>query len=274
MIGRTNAGGGGLSLTVKTHANKPASTQSGRENEIWVVSDTPCQYWAVKSTAPVASDFGEDEIPNGTIWIVTDGTSDLFDAIKSKKKCFSVSSHWCAQRIDGVWVYLDAYFFSGASWVQFAFTRFSIGYLYKDGIFDTRVEYSSGAANTDDFPVVRETDIALPVSHNNGRSGIQFGPVCLAGATKISFEYSGTADHTSSRINNRIFASRTKNDWNANNKVAMASAYAAGNRVKVSADVSGITDTGECWIIVDRKAVNASIDIAYTHYIHSVSLEV
>lgn len=269
MIGRTNAGGGGMSLSVKVHASAPAESQSGKENEIWVVSDTPSQYWAVKATEPVASDFDDDEIPNGTIWIVTDGESDLFDAVKSKKKCFTVSSHECAQRIDGVWIFLDAYFFSGASWVQFAFSKFSIGYLYKDGIFETRIEYSSNGSVT-----VGATDISLGVKDGGSRASIQFGPVCLNAATKISFEYTGNSSHSGSTKPDRIFASGTKNDWAANNSVASASAYAAGDRVKVSADVSGITDTGEYWIVVDRRNTGGNLGFLMTHYINSVSLEV
>lgn len=145
MIGRTNAGGGGLSLTVKTHASAPASTQSGRENEIWVVSNTPSQYWAVKATEPVASDWGESVIPNGALWIANDRNINELDVSKDKKNYLGVNPSSCAQRVQGAWSNVEAYLFHNGKWVQFSIPRIDI---YKAGVFSHSVQhvtYEGGA---------------------------------------------------------------------------------------------------------------------------------
>lgn len=123
MIGRTNAGGGGLSLTVKTHASAPAESQSGKENEIWVVSDTPSQYWAAKATEPTASDWGESDVPNGALWFVSDGGTIEFDVVKDRKKYVGFYASNCKQFENGKWNTLDTYIFRDRAWSQFTYAK-------------------------------------------------------------------------------------------------------------------------------------------------------
>lgn len=135
MIGRTNAGGGGLRLTIKAHAAAPASTQSGRENEIWVVSGTAITHWAVKSTAPTAADLGATAIPSGAVWIVDNGTTNTVDVIKDAKKYLATSPSWCRQYISGSWKDTEAYLYKAGAWVKFSATF--DGIIYANGIKNT-----------------------------------------------------------------------------------------------------------------------------------------
>lgn len=131
MIGRTNAGGGSsLNLRIKIHEAAPRPGQTGKENEIWVVSDVPSRYWAVKNTEPTAADFGEAKIPNGAIWIVDDGKSNGFDALKDGKKFLSVCPSMCKLYDGGTWKFTDAYIHTGGNWVKFSSARL---YIVKDG---------------------------------------------------------------------------------------------------------------------------------------------
>lgn len=111
MIGRTNAGGGGLSLTVKVHASAPAESRSGKENEIWVVSDTPITNWVVSSKRPGTP-------AAGTVWI-QDGTVNGINIVK--KNAVEVFPSNCEQYVDGDWQRVDAYLFESSNkWTKFS----------------------------------------------------------------------------------------------------------------------------------------------------------
>lgn len=137
MISRTNAGGGSLSLTIKVHAVEPPEGQSGKENEIWVVSDTPSQYFAVKTLQPTASDWGLTDIPIGAIWVEYDVVSNAFNASKNKSLYLGVNPFTCHQYVDGGWVPLIAYMYRNGEWVQISNERMAIT-LYVDHVSNGR----------------------------------------------------------------------------------------------------------------------------------------
>lgn len=113
--------GTALNFRVLGGTVRPASP---RENDIWIVTDTPIQGWVLSQEQP--------EPEEGLVWIGV-GTGDTgFNALKKNGILLTPVS---AQLYSGGWENVEAFLYAGG-WVQFG--SLLPEYFYKDG--DATVE--------------------------------------------------------------------------------------------------------------------------------------
>lgn len=108
MVGRTNAGGGGTSLSFKVvgGTSQPASP---KDNTIWVNTDVPITSYVFSVTEPTG-------IP-GLVWITTGATGSVeFNAIK--KNYIQIYPISAKQYISGAWVAKTAKIYQRGAWVD------------------------------------------------------------------------------------------------------------------------------------------------------------
>lgn len=241
MIGRTNAGGGGLGLSVKVHASAPESTQSGRENEIWVVSDTQSQYWAVKATEPTAEDFGEAELPNGTIWVKIENADPLCDIVKNRKIAVVLTSANCVQLKNGSWEYRDAYIYRDNVWTRFAMA-FN-GVLWDDGI--RNVDFvgsiaSGGSGGSFNSNYIYEGLSCIRIqAEYDGKKWFYFTKkIDVTNFSSLNVQIAGNGSNGTYIIVARDTSWNTKSVPTS----AVANTYAKGNGI-FKVDVSGLSGT-------------------------------
>lgn len=127
MIGRTNTGGGsGINFKVVGGTAQP----TGKENLVWVNTETAITSWAVSPNQP-------DTAAEGMVWI-QDGTNNGINIVK--KNAVEVFPSACKQYSDGGWKNVEAHLFRNGEWVQFSYERI---YLIKDGKIVNGVIFTS-----------------------------------------------------------------------------------------------------------------------------------
>lgn len=121
MFGRTNAGGGGVSMNYKVvgGTSQPSNPDA---NTIWVKSANEITSYRFSPVQP----SGASE---GMVWIKT-GTSGSVILDIPKEATVRLYLTGCSQYISGAWVNVDAYIYQSSAWKQFGT---AIIYLYNAG---------------------------------------------------------------------------------------------------------------------------------------------
>lgn len=119
-IGRTNVsgsgGGGGLNLKVTAYSELP---ETGKENEIAVITDTPMTGYVMQAEQPTGTE--------GLVWIQV-GDSSTAPIWVDKKQTVQIYPITVSQYIGGAWASVTAYATNNGVWNDF--TRL---YVYKAG---------------------------------------------------------------------------------------------------------------------------------------------
>ena len=121
-IGRTNAGGGGMSLNFMVVGSN-AAPGNPDSNVIWVKTDYKINGWEFLATEPISP-------IDGMIWFPI-GTSSVVGFNALKKNVLQVYPLAAKQYRSGRFENVDAFMGANGAWVQFSSTW--DGYLYNNG---------------------------------------------------------------------------------------------------------------------------------------------
>lgn len=128
ILNMVGGGGAGLNFSVVGGTTQP----TGKENLIWVNTDTAVTGWAFSSTQPTGAE--------GLVWLQTNKTSAVaFNALK--KNGLWVYPTGCQQYVSGAWVVKTAKIYQSGAWVDF------YAYLYNAG--DEFIDFTGGITALD-----------------------------------------------------------------------------------------------------------------------------
>lgn len=96
-----------LNFRVNAYASLP---DSGKENEIAVITETPMTGWVMQAEQPEGVD--------GLVWIRT-GDASMTPFYADKKKQIRLYPVLSRQYINGMWVYKEAYIYRNGAWGKF-----------------------------------------------------------------------------------------------------------------------------------------------------------
>lgn len=121
MIGRTNAGGGaGINFKVVGGTIRP----DGKENLIWVNTDTVITSWAVSPNQP-------ENPSDGMVWLKTGYSENRINLLK--KNAVEIELVDCSQFVSGSWKQLVGNYYTDGQWKQFSHYELV---LFRDGILN------------------------------------------------------------------------------------------------------------------------------------------
>lgn len=121
IINMTGGGsGGGLNLSVVGGTTQPA----GKENTIWVNTDTAINGYAFSATEPTSP-------VEGMVWFAT-GTSASAPINIDKKHLVIIYPNSCMQYISGAWVSKTAMTYLDGAWVDWRGYLYSLGNMFED----------------------------------------------------------------------------------------------------------------------------------------------
>lgn len=122
MIGRTNAGGGGLNFKVVGGSTQPGNP---KENTIWIDTDAEITGWSFSATEPESPD-------DGMVWVEIGSASAVqFNALK--KNCVLLYPITAKQYVSGAFVDKAAMIYADGTWSLFIPPK---EYLIQDGVID------------------------------------------------------------------------------------------------------------------------------------------
>lgn len=257
MLGKTNTGGGALTLRVVGGTTAPANPQEGT---IWIKTANPITSWAASATAPGSP-------VNGMVWLAEGSVSNAPQNVL-RRGTLMIYPNAAYQYSSGVWTACEAMSYLSGAWVPWLYV------LYKDGdenatltggwAASSRAESSDSAAYTDTPTLTRNaSNLVMTPSgaQNYGRVAMQIvTPVDFTAMRSLTMQYDTSGSYNDSASVLSVISPSTQY-WGAGSAAASAALGSAGTNKSITIDVSALTGS---YLVVIGLRLTGTTNVSVT----------